>query len=430
VSVTVDPSQTEPPVAVEIDSGVIEDARRRQRRRRAAGIAFAAAAAIVAGALWIGGGGDGSSASGEPGAGARPLKLTLVHGRVFIGGQPAPVNIEPSLQAGNVGVCISVAGQGGSCDGPPPTVTDPMYGGDGYTVEEKVGPGGEVDAVFTGPGVAAVRVAHVGTFAARHVAWLPAAVKEVVFYRPPGSRGSVLPPGTSPEVLRGFEHARGPALTETLLDASGRAIAVREPSTFTLPNSYWQGAEAPPAGGRCAMSSSFPGAKTQWGQVTQRIAADPSVTVPAWLTCLHVWYSAGAATFETAILLNAKSPGSPPAPLWGAIPVPGDPGIVEIPTVRHEIHFRFAKLSVAQAARELAHATRFVGHARAEAFLRQRERLAGKRQTRWEVLVPPAVARRVGPAWLLVRYGNSLAQRIAFLDALRVTEIRLPRGRG
>jgi hypothetical protein len=51
--------------------------------------------------------------------------------------------------------------------------------------------------------------------------------------------------------------------------------------------------------------------------------------------------------------------------------------------------------------------------------------LSGKEQTRWEVLVPPTVARRVGAAWLLVRYGNSLAQRIAFLEALHVSKIAL-----
>ena len=44
----------------------------------------------------------------------------------------------------------------------------------------------------------------------------------------------------------------------------------------------------------------------------------------------------------------------------------------------------------------------------------------------WQVLVPPAVARRVGPAWVLVRYGNSLAQRIAFLEGLHLTRLRLP----
>jgi len=51
-----------------------------------------------------------------------------------------------------------------------------------------------------------------------------------------------------------------------------------------------------------------------------------------------------------------------------------------------------------------------------------------ERRTVWNVLVPPAVARRVGPAWLIVRYGNGLAERIAFLQALHVTKIALPHG--
>jgi hypothetical protein len=71
------------------------------------------------------------------------------------------------------------------------------------------------------------------------------------------------------------------------------------------------------------------------------------------------------------------------------------------------------------------------GRARAEALMRQVERAASKTgETFWDVLVPPTVARRVGPAWLLVRYGDSLAQRIAFLSALHVTRIELPHARG
>ena len=418
-------------VPTDLEQGVIEEARRRQRRRRATGTVLGIAAMVVAiSALLIGGGRKGGSeVTGEPSS-ARPLKLTFAHGRAFIGGEPAPIAMEPSLQAGNVGVCITIADQGGTCNGPPPTAADPVYGSGGLTVEEKVGPRGEIDALFTGPGVAAVRVAHLGTFTARHAAGFSAATKEVVFYRPPGSRGSVLPPGVGPNALGGFERARHtPALTETLLNGTGRAIPVGNPPTFTLPNSYWQGDEAPPTRGRCAMSSSFPGVKTQWGQVTRKIAADPSITVPAWLTCLHVWFSAGDSAFETAVLLNASSPGRPPAPLWGAIPVPGHPGIVEIPPVEHEIHFRIAKPSSAQLARELVRDTKIAGRARAEALMRQVERAASKKgETYWDVVVPPTVARRVGPAWVLVRDGNNLAQRLAFLEGLHVTKMALPHG--
>lgn len=412
------PPDATPPVEA-VDAGVIEEARRRQRRRRIAGITLAWAALVLAGsALLIGGASNGNSATSSAYLSPkRPLKLTFVHGRALINGQPELIGISPSLQAGNVGVCIRVAGEG-SCNGPPPTTASPIYGGGGgFSPKEQVGPEGEIDTLFTGPRVAAVRVAHLGTFKAQHAPGLPPGAKEIVFYRPPGSRGSVLPPGLSPRILQGFEHARhGPALTETLLDGSGHAIPVGSSRTFTLPNSYWQGPQAPPATGRCGLSSSFPGAKTAWGQVTQQIAADRNLTVPAWLTCLDMWFSVGATSYETAILLNANSPGATPAPLWGAIPVPGHPGIVEIPPVQRE--FRLPPLSPAVAARELAINTRNGGRARAEQVLRESER-----RTVWDVAAPPTVARRVGPAWLLVRYGNSLAQRIAFLQSLHVTRM-------
>jgi hypothetical protein len=380
-----------------LDSGVIEEARVRQRRRRVTGAVIGGVAAVVIALLLLGGVGSGSpgpSARPEPG---RPLKLTLVHGRAFIGGKPALMGVTWSLQAGNVGVCVRVIGTE-SCNGQPPTNAYPVYGGgEGYGPEEKVGRQGEIDAIFTGPGVAAMRVAHLGTFKAESAPGLPPGAKQIVFYRPPGSPGTVLPPGMSPAVLQGFEHAKaGPALTETLLDSRGHPIRTGSSPTFTLPNSYWHGSEAPPAAGRCAMSSSLPGVRTEWGQVATQIAGDPSITSSAWLSCLHVWFAAGGASYETAILLNGKSPGATPAPLWGAVPVPGHPGVVEIPPIQREVHFT------------------------ARAGLRTPG-------PSWDQFVPPGVARRVGPAWVLVTHGRSLAQRIAFLESLHVTKLPLPR---
>ncbi|HEY7830031.1 MAG TPA: hypothetical protein VIC06_05645 [Solirubrobacteraceae bacterium] len=426
------PEVTHSSAAVEIDNGVIEEARRRQRRRRATGMTLGAGAVVVAiGALLIGGGGKGESGAAGEQSSATPRKLTLVHGRAFLGGQPALMGVTLSLQAGNVGVCVRVVSTG-SCNGPLPSASYPVYGGEeALSPEEKVGPEGKIDAIFTASGVAAMRVAHVGTFKAEPAPGPPPGAKQIAFYRPPGSRGTVLPPGSSPQVLQRFEHARqGPALTETLLDASGRAIPIGHvPPTFTLPFSYWQGAQAPPARGRCAMSSSLPGVRTAWGQVATKIAPDRDITEPGWFTCLHTWFSRDGASYETAVLLNAKSPGRPPAMLWGAIPVPGHRGIVQIPPVQREFHFSFPKLSSAQAARDLAQVTKAEGRARAEQFLRQRERLSDKEQTYWDVFVPPTVARLVGPAWVLVRGGSSLAQRMAFLQALHVTKLELSHGR-
>ncbi len=321
-------------------------------------------------------------------------------------------------------------------NGPLPTAAYPVYGGEGgFSPEEKVGPAGEIDAIFTGPGVAAMRVAHLGTYKAESAPGLPPGAKQIVFYRPPGSRGSVLPPGSSPQVLQSFEHARqGPALTETLLDASGHAIRVENSralggsSVFTLPNSYWQGTQTPPAQGRCAMRSSLPGVHTAWGQVATEIAGDTHITAPGWLTCIHTWFTLDGSNYETAVLLNGRSPGKPPAMLWGAIPVSGHPGVIQIPPVQREIHFRIPKRSPAQVARELARDTKKVGRARAEEEVRPAEQLSGK-ATFWEVFIPPTVARRVGPAWVLVRYGDSLTERLRFLQALQVTKIKLPHGR-
>jgi hypothetical protein len=410
-----------PPPAPTPDAGVIEEARRRQQRRRA-GVYSLVTAAVVAGlSLLLGTGGNGNSPTSHtyPSAG-RPLKLTFHHGYPYINGQPERFGVSPSLQAGNVGVCIHVEGEG-SCNGPPPTVADPIYGGEvGFDPKEKVGPEGEIDMLFVGRRVAGVRVAHLGTFNARHFPGLPPGAKQIIFYRPPGSRGTVLAPGLEPSVLHGFARARrGPALTETLLDASGRPIHVsREDAAFTLPNSYWHGTHAPPAKGRCAIDSSFPGVKTAWGQVARKIAPDRAITVPAWLTCVHMWFSVPGQSFEAALLLNAKAPGSAPAPLWGAVPVPGHPAIVQIPSVQRQIHL--PPLSAAATKRILEVDTKHAGRARAEQILRESER-----RNFSEVFVPAAVARRVGPAWLIVREGNSLQQRIAFLQSLHVTRMRL-----
>lgn len=180
-------------------------------------------AALVAGlAVLLGAGGNGNSptSDGLPTA-RRPLKLTFIHGYPYLNGQPERFGVSPSLQAGNVGVCIHVEGEG-SCNGPPPTIANPIYGGEvGFDPKEKLGPEGEIDMLFVAQRVAAVRVAHLGTFKARHFPGLPPGAKQIVFYRPPRSRGTVLAPGITPSVLSARQ---GPALAETLLDSSGRPI--------------------------------------------------------------------------------------------------------------------------------------------------------------------------------------------------------------
>ena len=403
-----------------IENGVIEEARDRQRRRRVLRVALGGIGALVSIGLLLIGGGRGST-SGVPGLGrsGRPQKLALVHGRVYSGGQPALMGVTWSLQAGNVGVCVRVIDHG-DCNGSPPTADYPIYGGEGgYSPEEKVGPQGEIDAIFVGPGVAALRVAHLGTFKATSAPGLPPGAREIVFYRPPGSRGSVLPPGMSANLLQGFEHAKaGPALSETLIDARGHAIHLGRPPGFPLSNKYWRGSQSPPADGRCAMRSSLSGTRTEWGQVATAIAPDRSITTAAWLTCLHVWLTRGGASYETALLLNARHPGVRPALLWGAKPLTGHPGIYEIPARQRTI--RIAPLSAAQTRHDLGLDTKTVGRAKAEQIIRESDR-----RVFTDTFIPPGVARRVGPAWVLVNYGDSLTGRIVFLESLHITKLEL-----
>lgn len=94
--------------------------------------------------------------------------------------------------------------------------------------------------------------------------------------------------------------------------------------------------------------------------------------------------------------------------------------------MQREVHIRFPRLSHKQAALELARATKRMGRTRALRNQRRVAQLAGKERTFWDVFIPSTVARRVGPAWVLVRYGNSLADRVRFLEALHVTKIELP----
>lgn len=368
---------------VEPEQGVIEDARRRHRRRLV-GITFVAVAVVLGSlAALLGGGGSSTHGLGSYSRGRG--KLTLFHGRAYVHGEPEIVGIWPSLQAGNVGFCVRVV-SGEGCNGPPPTHSNPTYAAGGFSPKETVGPEGEIDAVFTGPRVAAIRVAHLGIFKSHPVPGLPATVREVIFYRPPGSRGTVLPPGMGAAALKTFEAARrAPALTETPLDVSGHVISAREQPVFTLPNSYWEGAK-PPTAGRCSLRSSLPNVRTDWGEVATAIAADRVITTPAWLACLDVWQSVGSVSYETAVLLNGASPGSQPPPLWGAVPVPGHPGIVEVPAVERVHHFV----------------------------------INGKHHTFHDAFIPPTVARRLGPGWLVVRYGRNLAGRISFLNHMTV----------
>jgi hypothetical protein len=86
---------------------------------------------------------------------------------------------------------------------------------------------------IVGPGVASVRAASDGTFAAHHVTGLPAGYKAIVFYYPKWPALASLRPRTVPNrerYIRALEQL--PRLVSlTPLNASGKATAPPRPRT-------------------------------------------------------------------------------------------------------------------------------------------------------------------------------------------------------
>ena len=399
-------TQTPPPELAPIESGVIDDARRRQRRRRVVGAWVAAATGVAALALIFTGGGGGGRTRAPIPSRAPQQRLSFVNGLPYVNGQPFPLAVTPSLQAGNVGLCVLLMGSG-SCDGPYPGPGRAMYDG-GFSPEVSVGREGEIDYELVGPQVVAVRVQGHGTFTPVRLPGLPTGDRVVVFYRPPGSRGTVLPAGAPPGMLRGFGYGSShpTAVTVTPLDRAGRALPTHfGERPLLLANDYWQPPDIAPANGRCALASHTPGASVQWGQVATKVTPDRAANDAQFLTCLQMWFNVPGGAFQAAVLLNARSPGRPPAALWGATPVPGHPGLVKIDART----YRPASpgLNTEQLARD-----------RGDAF-------AARTAQHPIPIQSLTVARRVGPAWLLVINGGSLTQEIGLLNHLTITHLRL-----
>jgi hypothetical protein len=376
------------PQLVAPEAGVIEDARRRQKRRWELVVATLVTVGLVVGAA-VGGIGGGR---GGPGVLApRPeLRLTFQHDSAFVNGEPLAVGIAPDLAAGQVSLIVRQEYTGGTSSTPYPTPNAPLYGPGASNIA--VAHGKSIEGVLyltlVGPDVASVRVTHLGTFRPVNVRGALPGDKAIVFFRPAGSRGTVLPPGIGGDNVEGMQH---PALFETAYDAAGKEIAVTpywtNQARFQLESRYWR-APAPPAAGRCAVTSSLATATPQWGEVAQTIAPDHAVSGPAFLSCLNTWYHWHASSLDVGILLNAESPGTRPAALWNATPLSGSRDTFTIKAVTDKI------------------------------------RVGPEHTTLAPVnLAPGGVARRDGDAWIIVRGGHNRTQELAFLNTLRITKL-------
>jgi hypothetical protein len=455
VAVTAPPS---PPVGP--DDGVIEEAREHQRRRwwRAAGAAGGLAA--IAGALLLiftGGGGKGPPVSrfSFPFA-AQPAKLSYRNGLTYLDGQPMLVGVAPDFTAGQVSLDIRLYNEGGA-GLPYPTAATPAFGPGALSDWAGSGGGSAPQVVLVSHEVASMRVAHLGTFTPHRLLGLPTGLSAIAFLAPAHSQDTVLPPGDNqaPSRSAGLVTNRPHAtLRETIYNSDGNLIPMVQPKVFgqhtgqfRLPTRFWQAPATEPAAGRCATSSTLPGATLQWGQVATNIAPDTGPTGTAFLSCLQAWYHWQGRTFDVGVLLNAQSPGHAPAKLWNTTPIPGHPGIYEIKAVEYVTRTRIQRVSPL----DFVHFTSttktrtpgppgpatlrriralqqqaFKAHAKEYEHLAQlANRHAGQIRVNRTILAFPAVAKRVGSAWVVVRDGHTLADRIAFLEGLHLTRANL-----
>ena len=162
------------------------------------------------------------------------------------------------------------------------------------------------------------------------------------------------------------------------------------------------------ASARCLVATSARAALFESAQSLSRIAPTPGVPASALVSCFDGAYVLpNARIFEVGVLVNARNPGAPPPPLWGAVPMRGHAGTAEVPAVQAEVPA--ADESPAGGGTP---ASRVASQAAATALART-------------VLASAIIARRVGDAWLVVRDAGSVADDLRALDSLRVTRLEI-----
>jgi hypothetical protein len=311
---------------------------------------------------------------------SKPLSGIVPDGQqphtALVAGKRYTVGFEPSVQAGQIGWCVSTRtfgrngrvddGGTGGCNTPAATVGAPILGTNTITN------GGGLSYVFTTADVAAIKIADEPTVLTRPSGRLPDGYRAAVFdYKPPhGQIGAYRIPGGGQLV--------------TPLAASGNPIAQDGSGPPVEPTRSWL-YPAVPSAGACSLSAKPATAlRAGSGSVVTSIVAAPSIIGSAFLPCvtrdLYIPReldkpdaSAGLGTYLVgAVLLDASHPGGPPGPLPGLQPIPKSHGLYDSPS-----------------------ADVFAGNSN-----------------------HGLTAKRIPGAWLVVAGGASRAQRTAALDDL------------
>jgi hypothetical protein len=297
------------------------------------GLAVAMAGLLVAG-------GAAAAATVLSGEQSKPLSGVVPAGQqphtALVAGQRYTIGFAPSIQAGQIGWCVSTRtfsrsgraqdrGTGG-CDTPAATAGQPILG------TQTIVNGGGLSYVFTSRAVSAVKIAGGPTVLTRPSRRLPDGYRAAVFqYHPPkGALGLTRIPG-------------GAANLVTALSSSGQQITQDSSGPPVEPTRSWLYPDAPRAGA-CSLATK-PGSalRAGSGSVLSASVAAPTVAGAAFLPCVDEDLylppraggpdaSTGTGTFLVgAILLDAAQPGRAPGPLPGMHPIPGGGGIYDMP---------------------------------------------------------------------------------------------------
>jgi hypothetical protein len=317
---------------------------------------------------------------------SKPLSGIVPHGQpphtALVGGKRYSIGFAPSIQAGQIGWCVSTRtfsrsgrvddrGTGG-CDTPAATAGAPILGTD------NIANGGGLSYVFTSSNVAAIKIAGGPTVLTRPNARLPDGYRAAIFeYEPPGG-------------LTGLFRIPGRGGLITPLSASGKVIAPDASGPPVEPTRSWLYPNAP-AAGSCSLSAKPATAlRAGSGSVVTSLIAAPTIIGSAFLPCVtrDLYIPRAPDTPEAtadlgtylvgAVLLDASHPGAPPGLLPDLRPVHGSHKLYDSPS-----------------------ADVFAGHSN-----------------------NGLTAERIPSAWLVVAGGTSSAQRIAALEDL-IPELHL-----
>jgi hypothetical protein len=125
-----------------------------------------------------------------------------------------------------------------------------------------------------------------------------------------------------------------------------------------------------PLSGVCTLrTAGLAGVAPQWGDTIARLVPLRDALGEVLMPCVDATYTYRGGQMLAAALVDARAPGAMPGPLPGAVPVPGAPGIVEIPDAGLDARRVGHEWLVVQNGGELTF-TRGVGRASRLALLR------------------------------------------------------------